>query len=525
MTAKAKRVRCAVYTRVSTEYGLDQEFNSLDAQHEASEAYIRSQAHDGWTMVRTRYDDGGYSGGSTERPALQKLLADIRDRRIDVVVVYKVDRLTRSLADFAKLVELFDAHGVSFVSVTQQFNTTTSMGRLTLNVLLSFAQFEREVTGERIRDKIGASKRRGLWVGGMVPLGYVSRDKKLFIEEEEAERVRAIFRRYLELGSIGLLLGDLRERGIVTKIRHLSDGRTIGGIPFTRGPLAYLLRNRFYIGEVLFKGQTCPAEHPPILDRDLFEAVQRKLGQQRNCYRAARAGPDALLTGRIFDDRGNRMSPTHSRKGTARHRYYVSSALIQGRPQMAGSVARVPAAKIEAVIIEMVRRHVGPDAPSDDTELISAHVRRIEVRRSEITIAQLGQDHARDEKGDPSTLTVPWTKRPYRRQREVIVPEDLSQAEARPIRSDARIKLVTAIAHGRQWLSEIEAGTATIDAIAAREACSKRHVNMTISLAFLAPSLVKAAVEGRLPHGIGVARLFDAPVAWSRQHQMLGFTH
>jgi site-specific DNA recombinase len=196
MTKPAKRVRCAVYTRVSTEYGLDQEFNSLDAQHEAAEAYIRSQAHDGWTLIRTRYDDGGYSGGSTDRPALQRLLADIRDRRIDVVVVYKVDRLTRSLADFAKLVELFDAHSVSFVSVTQQFNTTTSMGRLTLNVLLSFAQFEREVTSERIRD--GASKRRGLWVGGMVPLGYVSRDKKLFIEEEEAERVRTIFRRYLE---------------------------------------------------------------------------------------------------------------------------------------------------------------------------------------------------------------------------------------------------------------------------------------------------------------------------------------
>jgi site-specific DNA recombinase len=246
-----------------TEYGLDQEFNSLDAQHESAEAYIRSQAHDGWTLIRTRYDDGGYSGGSTERPALQRLLADIRERRIDVVVVYKVDRLTRSLADFAKLVELFDAHGVSFVSVTQQFNTTTSMGRLTLNVLLSFAQFEREVTGERIRDKIGASKRRGLWVGGMVPLGYVSRDKKLFIEEAEAERVRTIFRRYLDLGSIGLLLADLRERGIVTKVRHLSDGRTVGGIPFTRGPLAYLLRNRFYIGEVIFKGQICPGEHPP----------------------------------------------------------------------------------------------------------------------------------------------------------------------------------------------------------------------------------------------------------------------
>ena len=222
--APAKRVRCAVYTRVSTEYGLDQEFNSLDAQLEAAEAYIRSQAHDGWSLVRTRYDDGGYSGGSTDRPALQQLLADIKARKIDVIVVYKVDRLTRSLADFAKLVELFDAHDVSFVSVTQQFNTTTSMGRLTLNVLLSFAQFEREVTSERIRDKIAASKRKGLWVGGMVPLGYVSKDKTLVIDEKEAECVRTIFARYLELGSIGRLLPDLRERGIVTKRRFLSNG-------------------------------------------------------------------------------------------------------------------------------------------------------------------------------------------------------------------------------------------------------------------------------------------------------------
>src|ERR1700754_824395 len=232
-TKKPQVVRCAIYTRVSTDQGLDQEFNSLDAQYDASSAYIRSQAHAGWTLIKARYDDGGYSGGSTDRPDLQSLLADVKARRVNVIVVYKVDRLTRSLADFAKLVELFDAHGVSFVSVTQQFNTTTSMGRLTLNVLLSFAQFEREVTGERIRDKIAASKRKGLWVGGMVPLGYVSRDKKLVVDEAEAERVRTIFQRYLDLGSIGLLLADLRERSIVTKVRHLSDGRTVGGIFFT----------------------------------------------------------------------------------------------------------------------------------------------------------------------------------------------------------------------------------------------------------------------------------------------------
>jgi site-specific DNA recombinase len=340
MTAKArKRVRCAVYTRVSTEYGLDQEFNSLDAQHEAAEAYIRSQAHDGWTLLRARYDDGGYSGGSTDRPALQRLLEDIRAGKIDIIVVYKVDRLTRPLADFAKLVELFDAHAVSFVSVTQQFNTTSSMGRLTLNVLLSFAQFEREVTGERIRDKIAASKRKGIWVGGNVPLGYESRDKKLVIQEEEAELVRTIFRRYLELGSIGALLSDLRDRKIVSRARTRSVGRTVGGIPFTRGPLAYLLHNRCYIGEVVHRG----GEHQALLDRDLFEAVQRRLGAQRASRATGRASSEAMLLGRIFDDRGNRMTPSHCRKTGTKYRYYTSSALTQGQPELAGSISRVPA--------------------------------------------------------------------------------------------------------------------------------------------------------------------------------------
>src|SRR5213595_3833944 len=286
--ASVKPVRCAIYTRVSTDHGLDQEFNSLDAQYDAASAYIKSQAHAGWTLIRSRYDDGGYSGGSTDRPDLQKLLDDIRARKIDVIVVYKVDRLTRSLADFAKLVELFDAHGVSFVSVTQQFNTTTSMGRLTLNVLLSFAQFEREVTSERIRDKIAASKRKGLWVGGPLPLGYHMKGDKIAVVEDEAERVCLIYRRYLELGGVNALARDLRKRGIVTKVRTLKTGETVGGIPFTRGPLAHLLRNRFYIGEVPFKGEILKGEQPAIVDRDLFEAVQAKLSEQVNGHKAAR---------------------------------------------------------------------------------------------------------------------------------------------------------------------------------------------------------------------------------------------
>ena len=359
MTAAARRsVRCAIYTRVSTKSGLDQDFNSLDAQYDAAQAYIRSQAHAGWTLVRTRYDDGGFSGGSTDRPALQQLLDDIRALRINVIVVYKVDRLTRSLADFAKLVELFDAHGVSFVSVTQQFNTTTSMGRLTLNVLLSFAQFEREVTSERIRDKIGASKRKGLWVGGVVPLGYQAKDRKITVVGDEAKTVRHIFRRYLDLGSLNLLLTDLRRTGVKTKLRPLSNGRTIGGIAFTRGSLAAFLRNRFYIGEVRYKGEVFPGEQSAILDRALFDAVQSKLDRQRTNHAKARQQSQSLLMGRIFDERGNRMTPSYAVKNAVRYRYYISSALIQGQPDKAAKLNRVPATEIEKLILSAVRKHL-----------------------------------------------------------------------------------------------------------------------------------------------------------------------
>src|SRR6266550_4248060 len=272
--AVSKLARCAVYTRKSTEYNLELAFNSLDAQREACEAYIKSQAHEGWRLIPTRYDDGAFSGASLERPALQQLLAEVRAGKIDVVLVYKVDRLTRSLADFAKLIELFDAHGVSFVSVTQSFNTSSSMGRLTLNVLLSFAQFERELIGERVRDKIAASKRKGLWVGGPVPLGYAAVDKKVVVVAAEAAAVRTIFARYLALGSIRALAEDLDRRGICSKPRRLSNGRTVGGGRFGVGALAYLLKNRFYIGEVVYHGEVNRGDHTPILGPDLFEAVQ-----------------------------------------------------------------------------------------------------------------------------------------------------------------------------------------------------------------------------------------------------------
>jgi site-specific DNA recombinase len=342
--AKRTVFRCAIYTRKSTEHNLDLEFNSLDAQREACEAYIKSHAHEGWRLVADHYDDGGISGASLERPALQTLLADLRAGKINTVVVYKVDRLTRSLADFAKLVELFDQYEVSFVSITQSFNTTSSMGRLTLNVLLSFAQFEREVIGERVRDKIAASKRKGIWVGGPVPLGYRVIDKKLVVVPEEAEAVRIIFTSYLQLGSIGALIVDLDRRGIRTKANGRPDDRQRGGIRFGVGSLAHLIKNRFYIGEVVYRGATHRGEHEPILDRKLFEAVQAKLVANAVTRQVRLKGSPAILTGRIFDDRGNRMSPSHSNKLGVRYRYYVSHAILQKRKADAGSIARVPAA-------------------------------------------------------------------------------------------------------------------------------------------------------------------------------------
>jgi DNA invertase Pin-like site-specific DNA recombinase len=516
-----KTVRCAIYTRVSTEQGLEQDFNSLDAQYDASQAYIRSQAHAGWILLRAKYDDGGFSGGTTDRPALQRLLGDVRAGKIDVIVVYKVDRLTRSLADFAKLVELFDQYNVSFVSVTQQFNTTTSMGRLTLNVLLSFAQFEREVTAERIRDKISASKRKGLWVGGMAPLGYDTNDRKITVNEAEAERVRTIFRSYLKLGSLNLLMADLRQRGIVTKVRTLKTGETVGGIPFTRGSLAHLLRNRFYIGEVAFKGEVLKGEQPAIVDEALFEAVQAKLNDQVNNHKVKWTKSEALLIGRIFDDRGNRMSPSHARKSHVKYRYYLSSALLQGTAARAGSVRRVPAPEIEALVIRAVRDYLKPSEPTDDRSLVHTHVARVEVQPDKLVIQLAEAQKANPKK--PSTLEVPWQKTPARRRREILLPEGIPPQQLRPIRSETRSRLVASIVRGRRWLDELIADpTANADSIAKREDCSARKINMTISLAFLAPDLVKAAIDGRLPHGMGVARLTDLPAEWSRQYQMLG---
>jgi hypothetical protein len=422
------------------------------------------------------------------------------------------------------------------------------MGRLTLNVLLSFAQFEQEVTSERIRDKIGASKRKGLWVGGVVPLGYQAKDRKITVVTDEAKTVCHIFRRYLDLGSLNLLLTDLRRSGVKTKLRPLSNGRTIGGIPFTRGSLAALLRNRFYIGEVRYKGEVFPGEQPTILDRALFEAVQSKLDQQRTNHAKARQQSQSLLMGRLFDDRGNRMTPSYAVKNAVRYHYYISAALIQGQPDKAAKLNRVPAAEIEKLILSAVRKHLAgnphnkagaesPD-PLNDKELISAHVARVDVKPNHLAIqlsAKLEPDSAaqdsrhlteQDERvhRDPHVLVAPWKKTPSKRPRQIILPAATSShPDLRPIRAETRAKLVTAVAKGRHWLDELIAGTVTTVAqIAAREQCSIRQVNRSITLAFIAPTLVQAAVDGRLPRGIGVATVRDFPAEWSRQYERLG---
>ena len=528
-----KPVRCAIYTRVSTDHGLDQEFNSLDAQYEAASAYIKSQAHAGWTLIRSRYDDGGYSGGSTDRPDLQKLLDDIRARKIDVIVVYKVDRLTRSLADFAKLVELFDAHGVSFVSVTQQFNTTTSMGRLTLNVLLSFAQFEREVTSERIRDKIAASKRKGLWVGGNLPCGYEMKDGKIAVVEEEAELVRSIYRRYLELGGVNELVRDLRERNIRTRVKQLATGATRGGIPFGRGTLYYLLSNHFYIGEVKYKNEILPGEQPAIMDRALFDAVRQKSLAQWSHRTVVRNKSDHLLTGLLFDDAGHRMIPTHATKAAIRYRYYVSAPFLHGEAKTAsaGSVSRVPAADIEDIVIKSMKEHLAARQDKSTTTAVRLEDRDLTQLITEIVVHEnrlmirLKSDYA-DEASDAlenQSLSIPWQKPPSRKSRRILLPHNVSRSDARPEQFERRARLVSAIARGRRWLDDVFSGrVTTIAQLCTREKCSVRQVNMTISLAFLAPNLVKAAVEGRLPRGIGVERLRDPPTEWSRQFEALG---
>src|ERR1700724_3258098 len=355
-TRRNGTVRCAIYTRKSSEEGLEQEFNSLQAQREACEAFINSQRHEGWVCLRAAYDDGGFSGATMDRPALQQLLGDLTAGRVDTIVVYKIDRLTRSLADFAKIVEILDTRGASFVSVTQQFNTTTSMGRLTLNVLLSFAQFEREVIGERIRDKIAASKRKGMWMGGVPPLGYQAQDRKLVIVDSEAEIVRFIFRRYAELGSVRLLKDELEARNIQSKLRTSGAGRISGGKPFARGALYLMLQNRIYRGEIVHNQQCHLGEHKPIIDQPLWDAVQTQLAGNAAQREGGKTRQPSLLAGLLFDRDGNRMTPSHAIKKGTRYRYYVSGSLITKDRTENSAALRIQAAEIEQLVSDRVHR-------------------------------------------------------------------------------------------------------------------------------------------------------------------------
>jgi site-specific DNA recombinase len=531
----SKPARCAIYTRKSSEHNLDLAFSSLDAQREACEAYIKSQAHEGWRLIPGRYDDGAFSGASLDRPALQQLLADVRAGGIDIVLVYKVDRLTRSLADFAKLIELFDAHGVSFVSVTQSFNTSSSMGRLTLNVLLSFAQFERELIGERVRDKIAASKRKGIWVGGPVPLGYAAVDKKILVVEAEAEAVRTIFTQYLELGSIRALAEDLDRRRIRSKPRRLSNGRTVGGGRFGVGALAYLLKNRFYVGEVVYRGEVHRSEHEPIVDSALFQAVQAKLAAGAVARRCRLRGSHALLTGRVFDNAGNRMSPTHANKGGVRYRYYVSQAVLQGRPQPSGLVSRVPAAEIEALVITALRNHLDASGgaeqlPDDDRELVERYLERVTLTPNHLVlrlrqIFDPAQAHDHDSANNfpiasDTTITVPWISPVPTAVKGIIhVP-----AHNTPITPSRRETLLMAIAKARNWADELAHGrVGSFAALARREGKVERQIRLLVSLAFLSPRIISGLLDGTAPAGLTVTALARAlPWSWAEQERRIG---
>jgi DNA invertase Pin-like site-specific DNA recombinase len=531
-----KVFRCAIYTRKSTEHNLDLEFNSLDAQREACEAYIKSQAHEGWRLVPDPYDDGGVSGASLDRPALQRLLADVRAGKITTVVVYKVDRLTRSLADFAKLVELFDQFGVSFVSITQSFNTTSSMGRLTLNVLLSFAQFEREVIGERVRDKIAASKRKGIWVGGPVPLGYRSIDKKLVVVPEEAEVVRTIFTRYLAVGSIGALIEDLDRRGIRTKANARPGGRQRGGMRFGTGSLGYLLKNRLTIGEVVYRGESHRGEHAPILDRELFEAVQAKLAANTVARQVRRRSTAAILTGRIFDDRGNRMSPSHSNKLGVRYRYYVSQAILQQRKAEVGSIARVPATEIEMLVLNGIRKHCAAIGEAEDPttiadrDLIERYVDSVIVKPQalEVRLVLASETSAPTEEpsiNDPDpgqlpTIMLAWTAPTFAAVKGIV-----HAPSAKPeLKLESRDALLIAIAQARAWIDDIQLGrTASFAEIAKREAQGERYVRQLATLAFVSPRIIAAIVDGTAPADLTVTDLAKAlPYSWAEQEQEQG---
>lgn len=572
MDVGRNEVRCAIYTRKSHEDGLEQNFNSLDAQREACAAYITSQKHEGWRALPAFYDDGGISGATMERPALKMLLADIRSGEVDVIVVYKVDRLTRALSDFAKMVDLFDEYDVSFVSVTQQFNTTLSMGRLTLNVLLSFAQFEREVTGERIRDKIEASKKKGMWMGGVPPLGYACADRKLIVVEDEAATVRHIFQRYVELGSVASLRQVLEATGIVSKLRVEVSGRRTGGKPFTRGALYHLLRNRIYLGEIVHKDKSYPGEHTAIVEQGLWDQVQARLTANGNEQREGRTSKQpSLLAGLIFDGDGNRMTPSHAVKKGKRYRYYVSQSLITSSRANAPAGRRIPAGEIERLVTERIYQALSDRslmlkaiaALTDDpavqkrflrqasevvqawSDLATADLRgilltfvvRIDIRADKVDIQlrplQLVQTIRNDNEMHPTvaedieqaeavTLSVPARlKRSGMETMMVIEGQKGKRQNQKPDRSLVRLLVYATDFHDRVMKSR---GT-SIREIAEEAGVSRSYFTRILRLAYLAPDIVQAILSGEHPPDLTAARLAAAsrlPLTWPQQREVLG---
>jgi DNA invertase Pin-like site-specific DNA recombinase len=563
-------LRCAIYTRKSSDEGLDQAFSSLQAQREACAAYIASQRHEGWQLLETPYDDGGLSGGTMARPALQRLLADIAAQSVDAVVVYKVDRLTRSLVDFARIIEAFEAQGVSFVSITQQFNTTTSMGRLTLNVLLSFAQFEREVTAERIRDKIAASRAKGMWMGGYVPLGYNVERKRLVVNPEEAATVRSIFERYRVLGCVARLKSELDARSIVSKIRPATEGKHRGGKPFSRGALYRLLANPVYIGQAVHKGKAFPGEHEPIIDDAVFAAVRGQL-QGRRVTRAngARAAEPSLLGGLLVDAQGERMSPSHAVKNHKRYRYYISQALLQNRSCKTKHPTRVPAHDLETVVVAELRSLLEDQAalldlltsevldlaeqqvllhaaarlaerwpvlsPAQLRALVQAVVARVVLREQQIDIElipsrlrDLLQRGATDalpsclgERCRKVILSLDVRLKRCRGATTLIVPARVAQAcPSRP-----NPALIKKLVRAHQWFEQLRSGQASsIRQIALTEDLTGRYVARILQLAFLAPDIQEAILHGRQPPDLTIEHLRPPlPLTWSEQRRRLGF--
>ena len=518
-------VRCAIYTRKSSEEGLEQSFNSLDAQREACEAYVLSQKSLGWQMLPTLYDDGGYSGGKLQRPALLRLLDDIRARRVDIVVVYKVDRLTRSLADFAKIVEVFDGQGVSFVSVTQAFNTTSSMGRLTLNVLLSFAQFEREVTGERIRDKIAASKAKGMWMGGYPPLGYNAKDRTLLVVPEEADTVRLIFDRYLALGSVRALRSELEANAIRSKQHRGENGQVRGGTPFSRGALFHLLKNRIYVGDIVHKKSVYPGLHDAIVPLEIFQRVQQSLALKASRSGTREKRSPAPLAGLVFDSSGMRMTPVHAYGRSARrYRYYLSPFNQAGDDP--DQVTRVAAGVLEEVILERSRQLLGSQT-AQWPEIIP-RLSRVEVRSDGVTLClkpsastsePFGEELGCRPLGDRELVVrIAACMRPRKGSTRITAPA------ARVSRSYLDRPLIAALkrAHRELALRGINSPSAINSHARGLEDPYLRRI---VRLAFLAPDIQYAILTGRQPTEVTLKRLTRGPfpLDWEVQRKQLAF--